>query len=141
MISREALCNLSDALRRLADEIDSYEIPDDLKPPEYKVRDPNLSIGYQYGYVKWKGEDIGASKAEAQIVTFLARHPNMFRSREQIMDELEMDYDIYERAIDSRIKRIRRKFENVDPTFDRIHTRYGIGYKWNLEFTDTSNTS
>ena len=28
------------------------------------------------------------------------------------------------------IKRIRRKFETADPSFNRIEAVYGIGYRW-----------
>jgi two-component system OmpR family response regulator len=28
------------------------------------------------------------------------------------------------------VKRIRRKFEAIDSSFDRIDTVYGMGYRW-----------
>ncbi|MGZ8869403.1 MAG: winged helix-turn-helix domain-containing protein, partial [Thermoanaerobaculia bacterium] len=33
-------------------------------------------------------------------------------------------------TIDSHIKRLRRKFEEVDPAFAAIETVYGVGYRW-----------
>ena len=41
-------------------------------------------------------------------------------------DELDVD----DRTIDSHIKRIRKKFRKIDPTFNAIHTLYGSGYQW-----------
>ncbi|MGB0439847.1 MAG: winged helix-turn-helix domain-containing protein, partial [Paracoccaceae bacterium] len=35
--------------------------------------------------------------------------------------------------IDSHIKRLRRKFRQVDKDFDAIETLYGIGYRYNEE--------
>jgi two-component system response regulator ChvI len=35
-----------------------------------------------------------------------------------------------DRTIDSHIKRMRRKFRQVDPTFDAIETLYGVGYRY-----------
>jgi len=35
-----------------------------------------------------------------------------------------------DRTIDSHIKRVRKKFRNVDDTFDNIETLYGIGYRY-----------
>ena len=32
--------------------------------------------------------------------------------------------------IDSHIKRMRKKFRQVDPTFDAIETLYGVGYRY-----------
>jgi two-component system OmpR family response regulator len=33
-------------------------------------------------------------------------------------------------TITSQIKRLRRKFQAVDPGFDAIQTVYGMGYRW-----------
>ena len=35
-----------------------------------------------------------------------------------------------DRTIDSHIKRIRKKFRDVDDTFDGIETLYGVGYRY-----------
>ena len=35
-----------------------------------------------------------------------------------------------DRTIDSHVKRLRKKFKFVDKDFDKIHTRYGLGYCW-----------
>jgi two-component system response regulator ChvI len=35
-----------------------------------------------------------------------------------------------DRTIDSHIKRIRKKFKDVDPSFDGIETLYGVGYRY-----------
>jgi two-component system response regulator ChvI len=43
--------------------------------------------------------------------------------------------DIYvdDRTIDSHIKRVRRKFRQVDTSFDAIETLYGAGYRFSEE--------
>jgi len=50
------------------------------------------------------------------------------------MDAAYQD-DIYvdDRTIDSHIKRLRRKFRQVDPAFDAIETLYGAGYRFSEE--------
>jgi two-component system, OmpR family, response regulator ChvI len=35
-----------------------------------------------------------------------------------------------DRTIDSHIKRLRKKFTQVDETFDGIETLYGVGYRF-----------
>ena len=35
-----------------------------------------------------------------------------------------------DRTIDSHIKRLRKKIRLVDPSFNQIKTRYGLGYSW-----------
>jgi two-component system response regulator ChvI len=42
------------------------------------------------------------------------------------------DVFVDDRTVDSHIKRMRRKFKVVDPSFDAIETLYGAGYS----FTD-----
>ncbi len=36
-----------------------------------------------------------------------------------------------DRTIDSHIKRVRKKFREVDPNFASIETKYGVGYRYN----------
>jgi len=37
---------------------------------------------------------------------------------------------VTDRTIDSHIKKLRRKIENVDPEAKLIHSVYGVGYKF-----------
>jgi two-component system response regulator ChvI len=39
---------------------------------------------------------------------------------------------VEDRTIDTHIKRIRRKFREVDTSFDAITTHYGIGYTFEV---------
>ena len=41
--------------------------------------------------------------------------------------------DIEDRTIDSHVKRIRKKFKKIDKNFSAIETRYGSGYRWNVD--------
>ncbi|MBA4269650.1 MAG: DNA-binding response regulator, partial [Methylobacterium sp.] len=41
-------------------------------------------------------------------------------------DEVYVD----DRTIDSHIKRLRKKFNQVDADFDMIETLYGVGYRF-----------
>jgi two-component system OmpR family response regulator len=38
-----------------------------------------------------------------------------------------------DQTITSHVKRIRRKFVNVDSNFDQLDTVYGAGYRWKPE--------
>ena len=59
------------------------------------------------------------------------QRPGVIKSRNQLMDAAYSD-DIYvdDRTIDSHIKRLRRKFRQVDPQFKSIETLYGAGYSF-----------
>ncbi|MEW8431823.1 MAG: DNA-binding response regulator, partial [gamma proteobacterium symbiont of Ctena orbiculata] len=56
------------------------------------------------------------------------RRPGHVRSRDQLMEEAHIYVD--GASITTHIKRIRRKFQQVDSGFDRIESVYGAGYRW-----------
>jgi two-component system OmpR family response regulator len=79
----------------------------------------------------WGGQRVDLTVTEFWIVHALARHPGHVRNREQLMGEARMVVD--DATVTSHIKRIRKKFHSLDPTFDRIESVYGLGYRWNAE--------
>jgi len=83
--------------------------------------------------VTWQGQPVSLTVTEFLILEALALRPGVIKSRNQLMDAAYPD-DVFvdDRTVDSHIKRIRRKFKLVDPTFDAIDTLYGAGYS----FTD-----
>jgi two-component system OmpR family response regulator len=78
--------------------------------------------------VAWNGSDVPLTVTEFWMVHALVRHPGHVRSREQLMREAQIVVD--DATITSHIKRIRRKFQAIDPTFDEIDTVHGAGYRW-----------
>lgn len=84
--------------------------------------------------VTWGGESVTLTVTEFLILETLAQRPGIVRTRNQLMDAAYQD-DIYvdDRTIDSHIKRVRRKFREVDPEFDAIETLYGAGYRFSEE--------
>jgi two-component system OmpR family response regulator len=78
--------------------------------------------------VSWQDQDVGLSLTEFWIIHALARYPGHVKSRQQLMDAASVVLD--DATITSHIKRVRRKFDAVDSTFDAIQTVYGMGYRW-----------
>jgi two-component system response regulator ChvI len=61
----------------------------------------------------------------------LASRPGVVKSRNALMDAAYGDdIHVYERTIDSHIKRVRKKFMMVDVGFEMIDTLYGVGYRF-----------
>ncbi len=81
--------------------------------------------------VRWDGKDVTLTVTEFMILEALAQRPGVVKSRNQLLD-IAYHEDVYvdDRTIDSHIKRIRRKFRAIDPTFDAIETLYGVGYRF-----------
>ena len=78
---------------------------------------------------RWKGAPVPLTAREFAILDRLASHPGHVRTREDLLDSSGAGG--VERAIDSHIKRMRRKFCAVDPAFAAIRTLYGGGYRFN----------
>ena len=58
----------------------------------------------------------------------LARNPGHVKNRQQLMDAANVVLD--DNTITSHVKRVRRKFQQIDAAFDAIQTVYGMGYRW-----------
>ena len=82
-------------------------------------------------HVKWDDKPVSLTVTEFLILEALAARPGVIKSRNQLMDAAYPD-DVFvdDRTVDSHIKRMRRKFRQVDPTFGAIDTLYGAGYSY-----------
>ena len=90
-----------------------------------------LELDAQRFLVRWNGAAIDFTVTEFLMLQALVRHPGHVKTRRQLTHEgYPHDNYVSERTIDSHVKRIRKKFETVDPQFDRIDTVYGMGYRW-----------
>lgn len=79
----------------------------------------------------WNGRPVKLTVTEFLLIQALAQRPGFVKSRDNLMDAA-YDDQVYvdDRTIDSHIKRMRRKFREVDPEFDAIETLYGVGYRY-----------
>jgi two-component system OmpR family response regulator len=78
--------------------------------------------------VRWNDQTVPLTVTEFWIIHSLIRHPGHVRSRQQLMDDANVLVD--DQTITSHVKRIRKKFLEADPDFDRLDTVYGAGYRW-----------
>jgi two-component system, OmpR family, response regulator ChvI len=78
----------------------------------------------------WKNELVLLTVTEFLILQALALRPGVFKSRDALMDAA-YDDQVYveDRTIDSHVKRLRKKFRQVDASYDLIETTYGVGYR------------
>jgi len=79
----------------------------------------------------WDGKPVRLTVTEFLLLQSLAQRPGFVKSRDNLMDAAYED-QVYvdDRTIDSHIKRMRKKFRDVDPEFDSIETLYGVGYRY-----------
>jgi two-component system response regulator ChvI len=79
----------------------------------------------------WDNKNVTLTVTEFLILQALAQRPGVVKSRDALMDAA-YDDQVYvdDRTIDSHIKRLRKKFKQVDQEFDVIETLYGVGYRF-----------
>jgi len=81
----------------------------------------------------WKGTPVPLTVTELLLVQALLVRPGAVLTRDQLMDGAYPDKTtVSDRTIDSHVKRIRRKFIAVDPSFDAIESVYGASYRYHV---------
>ncbi len=79
----------------------------------------------------WKGKEVHLTVTEFLLLQALVRHPGHVKTRDQLMQHAYPDNTfVSDRTIDSHVKRVRRKLEEIDPAFAAIETVYGLGYRF-----------
>ncbi|KQW51513.1 MULTISPECIES: response regulator [unclassified Roseateles] len=75
------------------------------------------------------GEEIDITAAEFDLLALFARHPNRPLNRDQIMEQAHnRGWDVFDRSIDLRVMRLRRKVERNPDKPEVIKTVRNVGY-------------
>src|ERR1700694_2440590 len=120
-----SLPHLAARVAALFRRIDALRRPDNAAE---LIRRGALSIDGEKMQTTWNSIPVTLSLTEFWIVHALARNPGHVKNRQQLMDAANVVLD--DNTITSHVKRVRRKFQQVDPLFDAIQTVYGMGYRW-----------
>lgn len=93
----------------------------------------DLIIHMDKFFIAKKGQEIDLTTNEFKILLALASNPNQVFSREQLINQaFGLDYEGFDRTIDTHIKNIRQKIEDNPKKPNYIVTVYGIGYKFQV---------
>lgn len=87
-----------------------------------------LSLDGERMEARWNSSTVPLTVTEYWIVEALARRPGQVKSRQQLMEAANTVLD--DSTVTSHIKRIRRKFLQLDEQFAAIESAYGLGYRW-----------
>lgn len=75
------------------------------------------------------GEEVPITSAEFDLLALFARHPNRPLNRDQIMEQAHnRGWDVYDRSIDLRVMRLRRKIERNPDKPEVLKTVRNVGY-------------
>lgn len=93
------------------------------------IKRGQLTIDTNRYAIEWNDSAVDLTLTEFWMVYTLAYRPGHVKNREQLMEDAKIVVD--DATITSHIKRIRKKFQAIDKTFNCIDTVYGMGYRWN----------
>jgi two-component system response regulator ChvI len=116
-------------LRRVG--ADAEEAAEPAGTPSKAIKRGKLTLDPARHASVWDGRQVKLTVTEFLLLQALASRPGFVKSRDNLMDAA-YDDQVYvdDRTIDSHIKRMRKKFRQVDPEFDAIETLYGVGYRY-----------
>ena len=120
--------SLPHLLARIAALFRRAELQREPEAQEETLARGELTLDLKRFSIAWRGQPVPLTLTEFWMVHALARHPGHVKSREQLMREANLVVD--DGTVTSHVKRIRRKFQGVDPGFEHIETAYGMGYRW-----------
>ncbi|MBO6948025.1 MAG: response regulator transcription factor [Rhodospirillales bacterium] len=110
------------------------------KAADAQIRIGDLDLNADGKYARWQGQEVDLTIGEFDIVEALARRAGDNLSYRDIYDIVRgqgfvagQGEDGYRQNVRTFIKRVRRKFRDVDPSFDAIENYPGFGYRWGGE--------
>ena len=81
----------------------------------------------------WKGKPLALTAQQFRLLNVMAGSPGRIFSRAQLLELAYPDAtDVFDRAIDSHIKNLRKKLANDIPEQELIHSVYGVGYRFEI---------
>ncbi len=79
------------------------------------------------------GKPLDLTPVEFRLLKALASRPGRIFPRAQLLDELYADHRIVsDRTVDSHVKNLRKKLDDVRPGAELVRSVYGVGYKLEL---------
>ncbi len=126
---RELLARVRSVLRRSAPSSDqALPAPESPRPERMRIGGFTLDLPSRRLFAG-DGAQVPLTGMEFDLLKAFAMHPNRALNRDQILDLAHgRKWDPFDRSIDLRVTRLRRKIE-IDPTAPRlIRTVRGVGY-------------
>ena len=123
--NKELVARVKAVLRRSPNEDDSDAEPDDT------VTFPELSVSLRRYEAYYEGKQVEMPPKELELLYYLASHPNMVFTREQLLERV-WGFDFFgdSRTVDVHVKRLREKLVDCERHGWEIHTVWRVGYKF-----------
>ncbi len=102
-----------------------------------------LELAHETARASWNGTQVDLTLGEYNIVRYLAERAGQDVRYRELYDLVRgkgfiagAGADGYRANVRTFIKRIRQKFRDMDPAFDRIENYPGFGYRWRQDDAD-----
>lgn len=101
---------------------------------EQSVQVGDLELFPERIEVRFRAAPVPMTLTEFRLLEALARRPGVVLSRDRLLEVARGDDSVVaSRIVDTYVRRLRRKLEAIDASFDRIETVVGAGYRWRDE--------
>ena len=102
--------------------------------PEKELVFPGRTINISQYTVTYMGKPLEMPPREIELLYFLASHPGMVFTREQLLEQV-WGYDYFgdSRTVDVHVKRLREKLSGGEELGWQIKTVWGVGYKFEVK--------
>jgi DNA-binding response OmpR family regulator len=95
----------------------------------------DLVIDKKARIVYKKGNQVNLTSAEYKLLSYMAENENINLARDTIIQKVfGLEFEGYDRTIDTHIKNIRKKIEDDPKSPKYILTVFGYGYKFKGDF-------
>ena len=123
--------DMKELVARIKAVIRRYQTAD---APEKELVFPGLTINISQYTVVFMGKEMEMPPKEIELLYFLASHPGMVFTREQLLEQV-WGYDFFgdSRTVDVHVKRIREKLAPGEEMVWCIKTVWGVGYKFEVK--------
>ncbi len=89
-----------------------------------------LSLVSNTNYAEMNGQRVELTVVEYRLLETLLKSPGRIFNRDQLISAIYDDRRVVsDRTIDSHIKKLRKKLQQLDPDQDFVRSIYGAGYK------------
>ena len=123
--TKELVARVKAVLRRAPSSEPKAEDADDT------LRFPQLTVSLARYEATYEGRELDMPPKELEVLYYLASHPNMVFTREQLLERV-WGFDFFgdSRTVDVHIKRLREKLPECEKYGWEIHTVWRVGYKF-----------
>ena len=106
-------------------------------PPNLMLLDlmlPGMTVNISSYTFFYRGKELDMPPKEIELLYFLASHPNIVFTREQLLEQV-WGYDFFgdSRTVDVHIKRLREKLPNCEELGWQLRTVWSVGYKFEVK--------